>query len=129
MARPQRPLGEAAAIHAAAAEYSEHNSVQCVAGMIANRVVADLFRFIDEDPFLAKLSVLETLYHDSPVDRLVRCPEINTAKEVLDRRATRYRARGCQQLAEGAWVREQREIADEVRALLTRRYADALRPK
>jgi hypothetical protein len=130
MARPARPVAEAAAVKAAAKALGRHRSVNAVSRDIARQVVADLMRYLDldlADPMIAALAELEAHAEPSPITRLARCPEIDTAAQILDRRASLYRARGCRQLSALDRAAETRAIAALVEQHLSARYARHLR--
>ncbi len=127
MARPQRPLEEAAAVRAAA--NASKRSVSATASDIAKRVVADAMAYLDldhSDPLIARLAALASLAPD-PITTLARCPVIDLVGEIVRERVSRYEARACRQQTPVEREAETREIAVALRKRLAIRYARHLR--
>ena len=130
MARPARPVGEREAVRAAARELGRCRSLSAVAQDIARRVVAEVLAYLDLDlcdPMIAGLVELQNRTAQSPIQMLARCPNIDTAELIMNRRSALFRARGCRQLSAPEWQAETRMVAAQVEQSLTARYARHLR--
>lgn len=130
MARPARPDAEGRAVRIAARTFCRERSSSAVATDIARQVVADVIAYLDldlADPLIGALAELDAITEPTPVTVLARCPTIDTAAEILERRLARFRGRGCRQLSAAEWQAETRIVAAEVEHKLALRYARHLR--
>lgn len=132
MARPRRPRAEIIAVHEAAALVRGETGLraaQPVAREIAKRVMVAFFADLerDDDALFHALAEMEQKLFPSPFLTLATCPEIDTARDYVDRWLKCLRARGGRfiSIAEQAHLRDQ--LADEVHAILFARYREQLR--
>lgn len=133
MARPARPAGERAAVREAAAVIRAETKLKAdepVARAIAARVVKAAIREIardEADPLASAMAELEQKLFASPFVTLATCAEIDTAREFVERRVERLRARGGRYLTPAQQSVERAAIAADLSSLLAARYLRHLR--
>jgi hypothetical protein len=131
MARPSRPLEEAAAVReAAAAILTEMPSASwpTVARKIARKVAEATVSDIDhDDPLSVALAALEQRLLPSPITTLATSEEIDTVAMFTERRVSRLRARSGKYLTPREQTVERAGIISEITEVLTRRYLRHIR--
>lgn len=118
MARPRRPMGEAALVRAAA---DASGSALERARRVATLVTAAAMQDVDREPEAEIIGLLLTL-NPNPILSLATDPEIDTAALIRDERAHRTACRGGRRLREREWPSEDRAVAQVVADKLAERY-------
>jgi hypothetical protein len=130
MARPRRPEAEAQAVREAAEIVRAETgltSARAISREVARRVSLVFMADLEADPLDQAFAAIDRATTSSPFQRLASCPDINIASEFVKLRLKAVEARQGRYLSPQHQEVELRQIAENLRNILTGRYDWQLR--